>query len=118
MFRVPESCRLTRGPHETESNSGNNGAFVITLKFGQTAIAIASERDGWQHVAVSRTDRPMSYGELCQVKALFWSSQDCVLQFYPPDSERAPDQKFWLHLRRPIGCNLPMPAVELFAVPA
>lgn len=108
-FHVPEKFRVTGGRMGSTRADGNNGMFVIQLRHKQTAMVIASDGAGWEHVSVSRTDRCLTWDEMCQVKAMFWSPEDCVLQFHPPESEYVNNHKFCLHLWRPIGVNVPMP---------
>jgi hypothetical protein len=46
---------------------------------------------------------------MCQVKAMFWDEDDCVIQYHPPRSEYVNNHQNCLHLWRPIGVSLPMP---------
>lgn len=110
-FHVPEQFRFFQPGHRLHSTheDGNNGAFFIRLKHGQTVHAIASDGMGWEHVSVSRRDRCPTWDEMCQVKALFWDEEDCVVQFHPPRSEYVNNHEFCLHLWRPVGIRLPMP---------
>lgn len=112
-FQVPERFRLTSGQHATTRADGNNGAFVIKMRHSQTAFVIASDGMGWEHVSVSRTDRCLTWDEMCQVKAMFWSPEDCVLQFHPPESDYVNNHPNCLHLWRPIGVNVPTPDLIL-----
>jgi len=82
---------------------------MLKLLHGQTAFAIASDGAGWEHVSVSRTDRCLTWEEMCQVKAMFWGDDDCVLQYHPPKSEYVNNHPFCLHLWRPIDVAIPLP---------
>lgn len=115
-FHVPEKFRITAGRIASTSADGNNGAFQLRLKHGQTAFAIASDGAGWEHVSVSRTDRCLTWEEMCQVKAMFWCEDDCVLQFHPPKSEYVNNHPYCLHLWRPIGVAVPMPDAALVGI--
>lgn len=108
-FHVPEKFRIIRGPAASTAAEGNNGAFVLPLRHSQTAFAIVSDGMGWEHVSVSRRDRCLTWEEMCQVKAMFWDDDDCVLQFHPPKSEYVNNHPYCLHLWRPIGVAVPMP---------
>lgn len=108
-FHVPEKFRIITGHAATTQHDGNNGAFMIRLRHSQTAFVIASDGAGWEHVSVSRTDRCLTWEEMCQVKAMFWAEDDCVLQFHPPQSEYVNNHPYCLHLWRPIGVAVPMP---------
>lgn len=113
-FHVPERFRLTSGQHATTRADGNNGRFVVILMFRQSVLVEASDASGWEHVAISRTDRVVSYGELRQIKDMFWSPEDCVLQFFPPQGAFIYDDRTQLHLWRPAGADLPVPGAHLF----
>lgn len=82
-FHVPEKFRFSGGPLGTDASHGNNGLFFIRVAHGQTLRAIASDGGGWEHVSVSRSDRCPTWEEMCQVKALFWDGDDCVVQTRP-----------------------------------
>jgi len=84
-FHTPEKYRYQIPGRP--AGDATNGAFWIKLKCGQHAFVIASDGLGWEHVSVSRKDRPPSWDEMCQIKALFWDDEDCVLQYHPPRSE-------------------------------
>lgn len=115
-FQVPEKSRITTGRAASTAAFGNNGAFALRLKHGQAAFAIASDGAGWEHVSVSRTDRCPTWEEMCQVKAMFWGEDDCVLQYHPPKSEYVNNHPYCLHLWRPIGVAVPMPDSILVGV--
>lgn len=106
-FHVPEKYRVTQ--LGMPRGDQNNGWFVIPLKHGQKVNVIASNGMGWEHVSVSRKDRCPLWEEMCQVKALFWDDDDCVVQFHPPRSEYVNNHPNCLHMWRPIGVSLPMP---------
>jgi hypothetical protein len=111
MFKVPEQHRLTQGPLSSDFTNGNNGAFIIKLKDTNTvAFAIASEGFGWEHVSVTVNSRRCpTWEEMCIIKDLFWSKEDCVVQFHPPESHYVNNHEFCLHLWRKIGYEFPVP---------
>lgn len=110
-FRVPEKYRV----HFPGNPPGDktNGTFRIPLKHGQTVFVIASDGMGWEHVSVSRKDRCPTWEEMCQVKALFWGPEDCVLQFHPPESQYVNLHPHCLHLWRETGRDMPTPPMLL-----
>jgi hypothetical protein len=115
MFHIPEVARIQSGPLRSDQRYGNNGAFKIELKaaFGfKQAFAIASDNLGWEHVSVSTADRCPTWDEMCQVKAIFWDPEDCVLQFHPPKSEYVNCHPYCLHLWREIGVEVNLPPSE------
>ncbi len=108
-FCVPERFRVRDGRLGSDAGFGNNGAFDVKLHRGQQVFVIASDRMGWQHVSVSRRDRCPTWDEMCQVKALFWDADDCVVQYHPPEAEYVNNHPFCLHLWRPVGVEFPTP---------
>ena len=115
-FSVPEKFRIRTGRVGSDASFGNNGAFEVRLRHNQTVYVIASDGAGWEHVSVSRRDRCPTWDEMCQIKALFWSEEDCVVQYHPPRSEYVNNHPNCLHLWRPVGAALPMPDSILVGV--
>lgn len=114
-FHVPERLRVTHGALKSDASYGNNGAFTVTLKRGQTVNVVASDYF-WEHVSVSRTDRCPSWEEMTQIKQMFWDAEDCVVQFHPPESEYVNNHQFTLHLWRQIGKEFPRPPAILVGI--
>lgn len=108
-FKVPEKFRITAGRGASDSRYGNNGAFFVRLRHNQRVFVIASDGMGWEHVSVSRRDRCPTWDEMCQIKALFWGEEDCVVQYHPPRSEYVNNHPHCLHLWRNPGAEIPMP---------
>lgn len=90
--------------------------FVIPLKGGQKVHVTASDGFGWEHVSVSRFDRPPLWDEMCQVKDLFWGPEDCVVQYHPPRSVYVNHHPNCLHLWRPTGEQLQRPPKHLVGI--
>ena len=109
MFHVPEKFRVRVGPMASDERNGNNGAFRVRLKHGQVLAVIASDGFGWEHVSVSRGDRCPTWGEMVQIKLMFWYDEDCVVQYHPPIREYVNNHQFCLHIWRPVGVDFPMP---------
>lgn len=105
-FHVPEQARITTGRHGSDASYGNNGAFWVMLKRAQKVFVIASD---WDHVSVSRQDRVPTWDEMCQIKALFWDGNDCVIQFHPPESDYINNHPNCLHLWRSTAQEMPRP---------
>lgn len=108
-FKVPEKFRVRDGVFASSEESGNNGAFLIHITRDSYIIVIASDGEGWEHVSVSFPARMPTWDEMCLVKSLFWSEEDCVVQYLPPKSEYVNNHKFFLHLWRKIGYEYPLP---------
>ena len=108
-FHVPEKYRVRMGHIASDASFGNNGAFTVPLARSQIAFVIASDQLGWEHVSVSRKDRPPTWDEMCQIKAMFWDDEDCVVQYHPARSEYVNNHPNCLHLWRPTHQALPVP---------
>jgi hypothetical protein len=107
-FHVPEENRITAGKIKSRREDGNNGAFLIHLN-RKSAFVIASDGLGWEHVSVSFPDRMPTWKDMCEVKAIFWDKEDCVVQFHPPNSKYVDIHPFCLHLWRPVNGGIPTP---------
>lgn len=110
-FKVPEKYRLKTGVMASSSLDGNNGVFLINsfAKAKAAFTVIASDGAGWEHVSVSLPHRAPTWDEMCFIKNLFWSENDCVIQYHPPKSEYVNNHKFCLHLWRPVNQPIVMP---------
>jgi hypothetical protein len=113
-FHVPEKFRVTRPglPPGDETC----GLFSIKLKHGQAVFVIASTGMGWEHVSVSRRDRAPLWDEMCQIKAVFWDDDDCVMQLHPPKADWVNNHSYCLHLWRPLDQFIPRPPAYLVGV--
>ena len=56
---------------------------------------------GWEHVSVSTATRCPTWEEMCEVKDLFWSEDEAVIQFHPPRAEYVNNHRYCLHLWKP-----------------
>lgn len=108
-FHVPNKLRVRHGHLATDERNGNNGAFLVRLRHGQSVFVLASDGLEWEHVSVSRKDRCPTWDEMCQIKAIFWDKDDCVVQFHPPKSEYVNNHPYCLHLWRPVDQAIPLP---------
>lgn len=106
-FRCPETFRVQFSGHPVGDETC--GTFVIPLRHGQRLYVIASNGMGWEHVSVSRRDRCPTWEEMCAVKAAFWSPDDCVVQYHPPESDYVNNHSYCLHLWRPTDAVIPRP---------
>lgn len=114
MFKVPEQYRVTQGSIFMRSTAadGNNGAFAISYKPSKvTLFCIASDAHGWDHVSISimESKRCCTWEEMCFIKDLFWSKNECVLQYHPAEEDYVNIHPYCLHLWRPQGVTVPRP---------
>ncbi len=106
MFKVPNQYRIKSGALHSTDEDGNNGAFMIrSLKIKVVLAAIASDREGWEHVSVSLPSRCPTWEEMSFVKNLFWGEEDFVVQMHPPKSDYVNCHPYCLHLWRKAGTN-------------
>ena len=106
-FKVPNNFRVRTGAMASSEEDGNNGMFVVTLRNDQKVKVIASDGLGWEHVSVSRSDRTPTWDEMCQIKDLFWESEDCVVQYHPAKKDYVNVHNHCLHLWRTEGIPTP-----------
>jgi hypothetical protein len=118
-----EAGRLTSGPMASRPDWGAYGAFFVQGPCGEELKIIASGADpddkdsaGWEHVSVSTRRRPPNWQEMCFVKDLFWSEEECVIQFHPPKSEYVNNHPHCLHLWRPVDGHVRRPPSILVGV--
>jgi hypothetical protein len=115
-FHVPEKYRIRAGRLGSDATMGNSGAFHVKLRHGQLFFVIASDGGNWEHVSISRTDRCPTWDEMCQVKAMFWDADDCVVQFHPPESDYVNNHPYCLHLWRHVDVEFPRPPAYMVGV--
>lgn len=109
-----EAGRLRDGPMASDSSWGAYGAFFVQGPCGEELKIVASGADdmisqGWEHVSISTRRRPPNWREMCFVKDLFWSEEECVIQFHPPRSEYVNNHPHCLHLWRPVDDHIRLP---------
>lgn len=106
-FKVPEKYR---DPQYSTTADGNNGVFWFKSPLGRKFMIIVSQGEGWEHVSVTqKSKKPPSWQDMCQIKALFWGPEDCVVQYHPPASEYVNNHPGCLHLWRPMDQDMPQP---------
>lgn len=105
-MKFPEQFRAPH-PLGFESNPGDAyGCFKIPSPFaqpGSTMLVIACAavpEDGviWDHVSVSFRNRCPTWEEMALIKSLFWSEDECVVQFHPAKEDYVNMHKYCLHL--------------------
>ena len=108
-LQCPERFRFT--PAGYPPGDAQNGMFVVQLQHGQSVHVIASNGGGWEHVSVSRRDRVPTWHEMCQIKDMFFSQDDVVIQFHPAQRDYVNIHPNCLHLWRPIDGTMPIPPI-------
>lgn len=117
-MKAPEKYRLKKHPVlGSDSSYGNNGFFVIPhfKIFDYTINCQVSDGLGWDHVSITiqsikrKVERCPTWEEMCFVKDLFWSKDETVIQFHPPESEYVSNHKYCLHLWKNQSVEIPLP---------
>jgi hypothetical protein len=116
-----ESGRVTSGELRSYPEWGPYGHFFVQGPCGEQLCIVACgaeerESNGWEHVSISTRRRTPNWMEMCFVKDLFWSEEECVIQFHPPKSEYVNNHPFCLHLWRPADDHVRMPPSILVGV--
>ena len=116
--RVPLSLatnRVREGPMASDESYGLAGGFRLIGPKGVMLLVMSSgpastENDtGWEHVSVTCQSRTPNWQEMAFVKDIFWSEEECVVQYHPPKSEYVNCHPFCLHLWKQASGAFPMP---------
>lgn len=116
-----EAGRTLAGAFGSPARSPDGGRFHFRLKAGQRVCVIVGVAFGWEHVSVSMTGRSArrrlpSWREMCEVKDLFWRSDEAVVQYHPSKADYVNFGEV-LHLWKPLQDSLPLPPPELVGPP-
>lgn len=93
-------------------NVGNAtcGVFIFASCVDRRQLFVVASSDfGWEHVSVSRKNRTPTWGEMDQIKRLFWEDEEAVMQLHPPRSSWINFSTNCLHLWRPTEAAIPLP---------
>lgn len=117
--QLPEKLELARVVDYFGPNSGHNGRFLVQGPCGckLQLISYDGRESGWEQVSVS-TDRHRSpnWPEMCFAKDLFWDEEECVIQYHPPLSQYVKNDRWCLHLWKPVHAAIPVPPSSLVGV--
>ena len=115
-MKFPEHFRRQHPKLEPTKPGDPYGWFIVPCN-GQVLNVLASAAYPemgilWDHVSVSRPDRTPTWDEMCHVKNLFWSEDQCVVQFHPPKSDYVNFHPHCLHLWHWLR-EMPRPPADL-----
>jgi hypothetical protein len=86
------------------------GAFIVPSPVDRAAmVVIASSDMGWDHVSVSRRNRPPNWTEMEHVKRAFFRDNETAMQVHVPPSDHVNNMPNALHLWRPLEQEIPRP---------
>lgn len=115
--------------YRTEDSDCMTGFFVIPLSEDTYALIIASPGCAempWDHVSVRigmkkrdpeeaglivprLNERIPTWEEMCLVKEIFWSDEECAVQFHPKAADYVNCHPCVLHLWKPSDREFPVP---------
>ena len=64
---------------------------------------------GWEHASVSQRNKTPEWEIMCRVKDVFWSGEECCIEYHPKEEDYINMHEHCLHIWKPIGIELPMP---------
>lgn len=64
---------------------------------------------GWEHASVSQPNKTPSWEIMCRVKDIFWTEDECCIEYHPKKEDYINNHEHCLHIWKPIGVELPMP---------
>lgn len=91
--------------------TGIDGGMGTILMPNWRGTVIWSFGGGWEHVSVAPRQRKVvpSWEDMCLLKEMFFTDDECVVQYHPPKSENVNNLSNCLHLWRPVKETIPMP---------
>lgn len=87
------------------------GMFVIPSmqRRGKTLLCIASTAADWDHVSVSMKRHTPSWGEMEQIKRMFFTDDEVAMQLHVAPVDHISVHDHCLHLWRPQRVGIPLP---------
>lgn len=93
-----------------------HGRFLVPSPVDRQVLCIiASSSRGWDHVSVSRRNRPPCWAEMEHVKRLFFLPHETAMQLHVPVADHISVHPHCLHLWRPQEADIPRPPAEMVA---
>lgn len=95
-------------------DEGFDGMACMISSEGNDYAIIASWGASWEHVSVhiKEAKRCPTWPEMCFIKSVFWTSDECVVQYHPPESSYVNTHSYCLHLWRPVVEQMLMPPMS------
>lgn len=85
------------------------GSFDLPSPAGGRLHVIATAGESWDHVSVSRPDRPPSWDEMSAMHRRFFQPDATAMQLHVPASRHINVHPHCLHLWRPWNAAVPTP---------
>lgn len=80
----------------------DGGMGVFTKGNLKDMTVIWSYGGGWEHVSIDGKKRMPSWDEMCQLKDMFFTDDECCVQYHPPKREYVNNIQHCLHIWKPI----------------
>ena len=97
----------------------DGGMGVFTKGSLKNMTVIWSYGGGWEHVSIDGKNRTPTWDEMCSIKDMFFSDDECCVQYHPPKSEYVNNIPHCLHIWKPIeqySGTLPIPPSLLVGI--
>jgi hypothetical protein len=105
-YRDRENAQRIYGWHGDETC----GCFCVQSPIDRAPmVVIASSAEGWDHVSVSRSNRPPNWTEMTYIHRLFFNDDEEAMQLHVPVSDHISFAVNCLHLWRPQNACIPRP---------
>lgn len=86
------------------------GYFVVPSPIDSAPMSIIASQGGeWDHISVSRRNRPPNWPEMERVRMLFFGPNETVMQLHVPAGDHVNAHPNCLHLWRPQNVEIPRP---------
>lgn len=99
---------------------GFDGGIGVFTKGNLKGMSVIwSFGGGWEHVSMDGRNRMPTWDEMCQLKDIFFTEDECCVQYHTPKSEYVNNIPYCLHIWKPIekfSGALPMPPSILVGV--
>lgn len=64
---------------------------------------------GWEHASVSTPNKTPSWDIMCRVKDIFWTGEECCVEYHPKEEDYVNTHEHCLHIWKPIDEEIPTP---------
>ena len=102
----------TRRDFQIIKKGFDGGMGVFTKGSLKNMTVVWSYGGGWEHVSIDGKNRTPTWDEMCSIKDMFFSDDECCVQYHPPKSEYVNNAPHCLHIWKPIeqySGTLPIP---------
>lgn len=93
---------------QIKAASDDGGTGWVTVR-GKTLLVVFSWGGGWDHVSVSTNSRCPTWDEMCAVKEIFFSEDECCVEYHPRKSDYVNVWPYCLHIWKPQREEIPTP---------